>query len=51
MKRLHVHVGVSDLDQSIGFYSTLFAAQPSIKEPFSVWVERPAHRIPFVRFR
>ena len=26
MKRLHVHVGVNDLDQSIGFYSTLFGA-------------------------
>ena len=26
MKRLHVHVGVDDLDASIRFYSTLFAA-------------------------
>lgn len=30
MKRLHVHVGVNDLDQSIGFYSKLFAAEPSV---------------------
>ena len=30
MKRLHVHVGVTDLDRSIGFYSTLFAAAPTV---------------------
>ena len=28
MKRLHVHVAVSDIPQSIGFYSALFAASP-----------------------
>jgi predicted enzyme related to lactoylglutathione lyase len=27
MKRLHVHVGVEDLMQSIQFYSALFAAE------------------------
>lgn len=26
MKRLHVHVGVDNLDASIGFYSTMFGA-------------------------
>jgi catechol 2,3-dioxygenase-like lactoylglutathione lyase family enzyme len=31
MKRLHVHVAVDDLDRSIGFYSTLFAAEPSVR--------------------
>src|ERR1700716_3356852 len=30
MKRLHVHVAVEDLPQSIGFYSALFAAQPAV---------------------
>ena len=30
MKRLHVHVGVNDLDQSVSFYSTLFGAQPTV---------------------
>lgn len=30
MKRLHVHVGVNDLDQSIQFYSNLFAAEPTV---------------------
>ena len=39
MKRLHVHVGVSDLDQSIGFYSTLFGAVPSvIKSDYAKWM-------------
>ena len=33
MKRLHVHVGVSDLDRSIAFYSTLFGAAPSVTKP------------------
>jgi len=28
MKRLHVHVSVADLEQSIRFYCTLFAAEP-----------------------
>ena len=30
MKRIHVHVGVKDLQQSIRFYSALFAAQPTV---------------------
>ncbi len=39
MKRLHVHVAVSDLDQSIGFYSTLFAAQPTVlKDDYAKWM-------------
>lgn len=39
MKRLHVHVGVTDLDQSIGFYSTLFAAQPTVvKDDYAKWM-------------
>ena len=39
MKRLHVHVGVSDLDRSIGFYSTLFGAGPSVtKHDYAKWM-------------
>lgn len=39
MKRLHVHVGVADLDRSIGFYSTLFGAQPSVvKSDYAKWM-------------
>ena len=30
MKRFHVHVRVSDLEQSIGFYSTLFSVPPAV---------------------
>ena len=29
VNRLHVHVGVADLEKSVRFYSTLFGAQPS----------------------
>ena len=39
MKRLHVHVGVHDLDQSIRFYSTLFAAEPTVKkDDYAKWM-------------
>ena len=39
MKRLHVHVGVENLDQSIRFYSTLFAAGPTVvKEDYAKWM-------------
>jgi lactoylglutathione lyase len=30
MKRLHVHVSVKELDASIRFYRTLFAAEPAV---------------------
>lgn len=30
MKRLHVHVGVADLDETVGFYSALFGARPTL---------------------
>jgi catechol 2,3-dioxygenase-like lactoylglutathione lyase family enzyme len=39
MKRLHVHVAVDDLTQSIGFYSSLFAAGPSVvKSDYAKWM-------------
>src|SRR3546814_16147061 len=39
MKRLHVHVGVENLDQSIGFYSTLFGAEPAVvKQDYAKWM-------------
>lgn len=39
MKRFHVHVAVDDLEQSIGFYSALFAAAPSvIKTDYAKWM-------------
>ena len=39
MKRLHVHVGVEDLDRSIHFYSTLFGTAPTVKKPdYAKWM-------------
>lgn len=39
MKRFHVHVAVDDLNRSIGFYSALFAAEPSvIKSDYAKWM-------------
>jgi len=39
MKRMHVHVAVDDLQHSIGFYSALFAAQPTvIKSDYAKWM-------------
>jgi predicted lactoylglutathione lyase len=39
MKRMHIHVAVNDLQHSIGFYSALFAAQPSIvKSDYAKWM-------------
>ena len=39
MKRMHVHVAVADLEQSIGFYSALFATQPSVvKADYAKWM-------------
>lgn len=39
MKRLHVHVAVENLPQSIGFYSALFAAQPAVvKIDYAKWM-------------
>jgi catechol 2,3-dioxygenase-like lactoylglutathione lyase family enzyme len=39
MKRLHVHVAVNDLQQSIGFYSALFDAEPAVtKSDYAKWM-------------
>ena len=39
MKRLHVHVSVENIDQSIPFYSTLFAAEPIVSKPdYAKWM-------------
>lgn len=39
MKRLHVHVSVESLSHSIGFYSALFAANPSVvKSDYAKWM-------------
>jgi catechol-2,3-dioxygenase len=39
MKRLHVHLSVDDLAKSIQFYSTLFAAEPTVtKDDYAKWM-------------
>jgi catechol 2,3-dioxygenase-like lactoylglutathione lyase family enzyme len=39
MKRMHLHVSVPDLDQSIRFYATLFGAEPSVvKDDYAKWM-------------
>lgn len=39
MKRLHLHVNVPDLSQSIQFYATLFGAPPSVlKDDYAKWM-------------
>jgi catechol 2,3-dioxygenase-like lactoylglutathione lyase family enzyme len=39
MKRMHVHVSVRDLEASVRFYSTLFAATPTVlKADYAKWL-------------
>jgi catechol 2,3-dioxygenase-like lactoylglutathione lyase family enzyme len=39
MKRLHLHVNVPELSQSIQFYSTLFGAEPTVvKDDYAKWM-------------
>jgi catechol 2,3-dioxygenase-like lactoylglutathione lyase family enzyme len=39
MKRFHVHVAVQDLDASVRFYSSLFAATPAVlKTDYAKWM-------------
>lgn len=39
MKRLHVHVGVTNLDEAVRFYSTMFGAQPvKVKPDYAKWL-------------
>ncbi len=39
MKRLHLHVSVPDLAQSIQFYETLFGAAPTVvKDDYAKWM-------------
>jgi hypothetical protein len=39
MKRFHVHLSVRDIEESVRFYSTLFAAGPSVHErEYAKWM-------------
>ncbi len=39
MKRMHIHVSVADVSESIAFYTALFAAEPSVVKPdYAKWM-------------
>lgn len=39
MKRMHVHVGVKNLDESVRFYNALFGAEPAkLKPDYAKWM-------------
>ena len=39
MKRLHVNMAVTDLDKSIGFYTSLFDSEPTVvKDDYAKWM-------------
>lgn len=39
MMRLHVHVSVADLEESVRFYSTLYASEPTVrKADYAKWM-------------
>lgn len=39
MKRMHIHIGVENLNQSITFYNALFGAEPvKIKTDYAKWM-------------
>ncbi len=38
MKRMHIHIAVNKLSESIGFYSTMFGASPTVeREDYAKW--------------
>ena len=39
MKRVHIHVAVKEISQSIKFYSTMFGVEPSVvKDDYAKWM-------------
>jgi catechol 2,3-dioxygenase-like lactoylglutathione lyase family enzyme len=39
MKRMHIHVGVKNLDESVRFYNALFGAEPAkLKPDYAKWM-------------
>ncbi len=39
MKRMHLHLGVDDMNASVVFYSKLFAAEPTVlKDDYAKWM-------------
>ena len=39
MQRLHLHLGVKNLNESINFYKNLFKSEPTkVKEDYAQWI-------------
>jgi len=39
MKRMHIHIGVEDLDQGVRFYSAIFGEEPAkVKDDYAKWM-------------
>jgi catechol 2,3-dioxygenase-like lactoylglutathione lyase family enzyme len=39
MKRFHIHLAVDDLDRNIGFYSTMFGCEPTVRHhDYAKWM-------------
>ncbi len=44
MKRMHIHIGVKDLAESVRFYSALFGAEPAkLKPDYAKWMLDDPH--------
>jgi catechol-2,3-dioxygenase len=44
MKRLHVHVNVTNLDEAIGYYAALFGSNPTVTKPdYAKWMLDDPH--------
>lgn len=44
MKRMHLHVAVHNIPQSVQFYSALFGASPTVEKPdYAKWMLESPH--------
>ena len=44
MKRLHIHVGVKNIEESVRFYNALFGAEPAkLKPDYAKWMLEDPH--------
>jgi catechol 2,3-dioxygenase-like lactoylglutathione lyase family enzyme len=44
MKRMHLHVAVDNIQQSVQFYSALFGASPTVEKPdYAKWMLETPH--------
>jgi catechol 2,3-dioxygenase-like lactoylglutathione lyase family enzyme len=44
MKRMHIHVGVKNIEENVRFYSALFGAEPAkLKPAYAKWMLEDPH--------